>query len=147
MCYQAQTEYTDSYLHYERHHPSMLLVLTFLKSHPSISLAVFYFVDITVTATVKKNESEITAWVSVAPPTEQIFVTWVNYLVVFFSAHAGFPKQPGELPAGATNSCIQLLYPCNINAQLQPDHSCNGNSSAKPYKPNYIGSFTKQQHN
>lgn len=119
----------------------------------SVSLAAYYFVDITVTAAVKKNESEIKAWVSVAPPTEQvicncrparrqIFVTWLNNLMVVVSAHADIPKQPGELPAWTADSWIELLHPCNSNPKLQSDYS-----SAKPYKHNHISSFTKQQHN
>lgn len=66
--------------------------------------------------------------------------------MAFFSAHAGIQKQPGELPA-STDSWTELLYPCNNNPKLQPNYSCNDNSSAKQYKHNYISSFTKQQHN
>lgn len=43
---------------------SSITAVLFLITFKSLSLAAYYFVDITVSATVKKNESEMKAWVS-----------------------------------------------------------------------------------
>lgn len=132
---------------------NVVLALTIFKTQ-SVSLATYYFVDITVTTAVKKDESEIEAWVSVAPGHLQLSTSakadFCNMVVLsdgLFSAGAGIPKQPGELPAPTPDGWTELLYPCNNNPKLQPNYSCNDNSSAKQYKHNCIGSFTKQQHN